>query len=880
MKKSFLSLFTLALLIHIIHLSHAQTNLVPARFAFESDSGYNKNIPSPHGYLGYELGTDFTLYAYVEQYIKALAASSPRVSVHQYGSTYEGRKLYSLVVTSEENQRNIDKILEVNQKIAHSQNLTSDEKQDILDSHPVTISFSYNIHGNEASSTEAAMQVAYQLAASNDDQNMEILNNSVILIFPCINPDGRDRYVYWYNSMRRKTTGIEPADLEHQEPWPNGRTNHYWFDLNRDWVWGVHPESRGHTTEYMKWMPHLHTDYHEMGYNANYFTVPGTTPRNKFLPDQHEPLSDTIGQANAKAFDTHKINYFTREAFDFFYPGYGSSYPSVMGAIGMLTEQGGIGAGVAIETDDGTTLTFRQRIFDHYLTSFATIRKAVERRRHFLDYSIAAHNPVNSKSNVTAYILSNNGDPFLKDAIRVLTHHKVEIHVAENDFAIQAKNFRTNESSRTNVKKNDYIISTQQPRHLLINSIFNNTMEIEDSVMYDMSTWSLPMAYNLECFETTVPLTASLKKLTEYKPVTGQVIQSGAGYAYTMDWNQRYAPKALSKLWEKGYRVRCTTKPFYDGNKWYSAGTLIILKGRNLEYAETIDQDIETIAKDAGVIFTGHDSGRMKDGIDLASRDSRPLKNPKAAMLVGPPFNSLTNGQIYFLMDVETEFPLERVRTDLLEQTAIPKFGSRYGLADLNRYDVLVLAGGGNQLNALFDEEHQKVLKDWIEAGGTLVATETAASFFTSKASKISMVELSTPPADSSLAAKIVRFEDRQQYFGQKRTPGTALHARVDNSHPLAFGVKSDLYTLKFGDDALQPSAAFQSVGLYADVNMLASGYLPTHSENHLKGKAFAGVQNIGRGKVVYLVDNTQFRMFWLGPSKMMQNAIMLMPSM
>ncbi len=877
-------LLTKTLLLAVLFLPipsiQGQTDLNPQRFAFEDQSAYNKSIPSPESFLGYPLGTDFTLYAYVEQYIKMLADASPRVMLREYGTTYEGRKLYSMIITSEENHRNLTHIREGNLKIADPESMSLNDRNQLIQNQPVTISLSYNIHGNEASSTEAALQIAYQLAASDEASNINVLNQSVIIIFPCINPDGRDRYVYWYKSMRRQITAVNPDDLEHQEPWPNGRTNHYWFDLNRDWIWGVHPESRGHTAEYLYWMPHIHTDYHEMGYNTNYFTVPGTTPRNKFLPDMYEPLADTIGQANARAFDQHKINYFTREAFDFFYPGYGSSYPSVLGAIGMLTEQGGIGAGVAVETDDGTILTFRQRVFDQYLTTLATIRKGVEQRKLFLEYSMNAHDHKKSKSTVTAYILPDNGDPYIQDVLRILSHHQVKIDQAEDQFTIQAKNYRTGKTERTSFKKSDYIISTHQARHLLINSIFSNSMEIEDSVMYDMSVWSLPLAYNLECFEVSQPLTVRTKRVENATSPAGAVLTKNANYAYSIDWGQRYAAKALSLLWKKNYRVRCVTKPFYDGSQWHPAGTLIILKGSNLENSMNIEDDMEQIARETGVTIAGHHSGRMKEGIDLASRDSRPLNHPKTAMLVGPPFNGLTNGQIYFLMDVETQFPLERIKTELLEQTALPKFGSRYGLADLNTYDVLILAGGGNQLNAIFNEEYQKVLKDWIQAGGTLIATENAASFFTSKASKISPVELSLPPSDTSEAAKLVAFADRQQYFGKRRTPGTALHATIDHTHPLGFGIKPLLYTLKYGDDALMPSLGFQTVGLYAKNDLLASGYLPDHAGQHLKGKAFAGVQNLGRGKIVYLLDNTQFRMFWMGPSKMMQNAIMLLPSL
>ena len=341
----------LLFILRCIHSVPAQINLVEPHFAFESGLEYDAAIPSPETFLGYQLGEDFTLYAHVEAYLKKLAESSNRVSIDTYGETYEGRKLYRLAITSADNQGRLEELRQQNLRLSDPAALGREEAEQLIPELPVFISFSYNIHGNEASSTEAAMQVAYRLAAATDEATEELLGKSMVILYPCINPDGRDRYVYWYKGMRRSVIGKEPRDLEHYAPWPNGRTNHYWFDVNRDWVWGVHPESRGLTREYQRWMPHLHTDYHEMGYNNNYFTMPGTTPRNKLLPDAYEPLTDTIGRANASAFDQNKISYFTREGYDFFYPGYGSSYPSVMGAVGMLTEQGGIAGETAAGHD-------------------------------------------------------------------------------------------------------------------------------------------------------------------------------------------------------------------------------------------------------------------------------------------------------------------------------------------------------------------------------------------------------------------------------------------------------------------------------------------------------------------------------------------------
>ncbi|MEP0987859.1 M14 family metallopeptidase [Ekhidna sp.] len=861
-------------------MSYAQPQVVDQeRFAFEPNLEINPDIPPPSQFLDYQLGENFTGYAHIVQYYKQLAAKSPRVVYNEYGATYEGRPLVNLVISSEENIQNIDEIQQTHLKLLTA---SESEAQTIIDNQPVFTSFSYNIHGNEASSSEAAMQVAYRMAAATDAETLDILKNSMIIMYICINPDGRDRYVYWYKSMKRLgRPGIEPKDLEHFEGWPGGRTNHYWFDLNRDWIWGVHPESRGHTGEYQNWMPQVHVDYHEQGYNSNYFTMPGTTPRNKLLPDSYESWSKVFGDANVAQFDKHQINYFTRDAFDFFYPGYGSSWPSVMGAIGMLTEQGGHSAGGRIvETNDGYHLTLRQRIFDHYTTSIATIKASAANQKELLSYSYNAWKPSNSKTSTKAYFFSDQ-DMYTDEVVNVLKRNGVKVYQANSNFQIaSAKDYRTGSSVKKTFPKGTFIVPTDQPRSLFINSIMERNMTIEDSVMYDMATWSAPIAYNLDAWSTNGSFSADMTEVDDMLASTGEVINPNARYAYVIDWAQRDAPKALAKLWAKKYNVRSAEEPFSDGNMSFPAGSLIILKGRNREKANNIEEDIKAISNETGVRIVGFNSGRMLTGMDLANSGNRPIKQPRIAMMVDPPFSSYTGGQIYFLFDWVTELSIERIRTTALEQTSLPKQGFRFGGADLNDYDVLILPGGGASLKALFGEKQQEQIKEWVQNGGTLIATESATEFFTKENSDITEVELKKSPKDSSEERSYLKYADREDYFGKRRVPGSAMNAIIDTTHPLAFGVKSNLYSLRFGNNVLQPSDKFQTVGYYHKdpSKLLVAGYASEENLNHISGQAFAGVANLGQGKIVYLVDNTQYRMFWLGPSRMMQNAVMLLP--
>ena len=848
-------------------------------------TGTKADLPSPAEFLGYELGKRFTEYARSVEYFRMLAAGSERINIRQYGATYEARPLLMLTISSRENMARIDEI-KANQAtlVARTRVQGKDKEAVNLDRHPVINSYSYNIHGNEASSTEAAMQVAWELATTTDAPLLDALQKTVNLLFVCINPDGRDRYVYWANSVARRTGGQEPRDLEHYAPWPNGRTNHYWFDLNRDWVWGVHPESRGHTTAYQEWMPQVHTDYHEQGYDANYFTVPGTTPRNLLLPDAYEGWADTFGRANIAEFDKKGLSYFTRDRFDFYYPSYGSSYPSVMGAIGMLTEQGGIGGHRAIETEDGYVLTLRQRVYDHYTTSIAQVKAAARNRRELIDYSLSAWDPLNSKSNVNAYVIENDGSEFFGDVLKMLLLNGVEVLRTKQTVSSSATSFRDGKRSNRSFPAGSLIVGTEQPRHLFVNSILSRDLQIEDSVMYDMSTWSAPLAYNLEAYSVSSPLSVDTEPVV-WADKQGRVVPVGdastRAYAYVIRWNQRTAPKALAKLWKMNYRVRAAHEPFTaDDGTEFPAGSLIVLTGRNPDKTDA-DVDMRKLAQGFDVDVHRLTTGRMKEGMDLASTRNFPVKQPRVALLVEPPFSVYTSGQVYFLFDWETELPVDRVRASTLMQTAIPKFGSRYGLADLNDYDVLILPEANN-LSALFGQAEQGKLRDWLSAGGTIVAIGSSAEFFTKGSGFQTPQEISKPKDNDELAAASLKFDERTDFYGKKRIPGSALNATIDISHPLAFGVKPEVYTLKFGNKALVPDANLQSVGRYlADPeDLLAAGYASQPNLDSLAGKTWAGVRRFGRGQVVYFMDNPHYRMFWRGPSRMMQNAVMVVPGM
>ncbi len=860
--------FTLLFITAFLSISaSAQLQDAVERFQFDPSVSYNNSIPSPTEYLGYELGTQYTFHHQVMSYFEKLAELSDKITFHEYARTYENRSVNYAVITSADNHSNLDKIRAQNLKVANTPNSVS------VNEEPVVVWMSYNVHGNEPSSSEAAMQTAYRLVASTDSETQNWLDNAVVIIDPMINPDGRDRYVYWYKSSQANVLNVNAEDLEHDEIWPGGRTNHYWFDLNRDWTWLIHPESAGRIQVYQEWMPQVHIDFHEQGFNNNYFTMPGTTPRNHELPADYEKWADVFGRGAIEEFDKAQVNFETRERFDFFYPGYGSSYPSIMGGIGMLAEQGGHSrGGRAVETNDGYVLTLRQRVFDHYKNGVSIVKTSVENRKALVEYFQDARSQNTQKGNTKAYILPNNSSDYTYDVVNLMLKQGVQVEQANDDFNIRnAFSYWDGNASSRSFKAGDFIIKTDQPAHLFINTIMRRQLEIKDSVMYDMSTWSAPLAYNLDAAWTTSNIRVNTTQIDEEVVHPNGIKNGNAQYAYVIDWNQRNAPKALAQLWKHGYKVRSSEKGFTKGGTEYSRGSLVVLLGRNLHKGDAIHQDMKTIADYADVKVAGFNTGRMDSGSDLGSPSMRPIEKPRVGLMIDSGFSSYTAGQIWFLFDQWTEFGIDRIRS-----------GSFGGL-DLNDYDVLILPGGYG-LNGTFNENSRERLKDWVRDGGTLVATEGATSWLTKEESGISSAELfeeeEDEDGDKIDPAAYTRYKDQEDSSGLRRIPGSAFKAIIDNSHPLAFGMKDKLYSLKFSTNALKPDPSFSTVGYYvkdAD-EVLASGYASEENKEKAAGKTFAAVQGMGSGNVVFLMDNTQYRMFWIGPARMMQNAVMLVP--
>lgn len=856
---------------------HAQDQLLPEAFEYAPEIPRDPAVPSPEAFLGRETGESYTLHADVVRYIHAVAEASDRVTIEEYGRTYEGRALHVLTVTSPANHARLDDIRAANLELA-DKDTSPTRAAEIVAENPIITWLSYNVHGNEPSSTETAMEVLYLLAAGQGDTIADLLDQSVVIIDPVINPDGRDRYVYWYKSMRSKQLRVSADDLEHTEPWPGGRTNHYWFDLNRDWVWLVHPESQGRIKAYKEWMPQVHMDYHEQGFNNNYFTMPGKAPRNLNLPDAYESWADMFGRATGKTLADNQVNYFTRESFEFFYPGYGSSYPSIQGAIGMLAEQGGHSrGGRAVETNDGYILTLRQRTWDHFATSMAVVESSVRHRQELLSYFQTFFDPSTSDNPTTAYLIPDDGgNGYVTDVIQLLLDHGIEVERATDAFSVEASDYWSASPARHSFDAGTWIVRTNQSRHVMVNTLMQRQMEIESYDMYDMSTWSIPLAFNLHgAAWTEAGLRVSTEAVSSAPVRESGLTNADAGYGFVIDWRQRHAPKALGMLWKAGYDVRAARRTFGIGDVDYPVGSVIVLKGRNRDKMDQISADMARIAEEAGVRIEGYDDSRVDRGMDLASADARVIDEPRAVLMLDSPFSSETAGQIWYLFDQRVEWGLDRVR------------GNNFPSLDLSEVDVLILPPGN--VGSMLDSTQTARVSRWVRQGGTLIGSESAASFLTGARSGLSSAEMVRveEEEDNGDAPKVdegvyTRFEDRRDSTNATRVSGSAFRAILDNSHPMAAGMPETLYTLKFGTDAIKPSRSLHAVGYYdRDAsNLLASGFAADENQQKMAGNLFAGVQQVGSGKVIFLLDKTQYRMFWLGPTRLLVNSIMLMHGM
>lgn len=820
-------------------------------------------LPSPDKYLGYELGTQFTSHHNVSGYFKLIAEESPLVTYQRYGATYEGRELGVVFVSSEQNLARLDEIRTNNLK------RTGLVEGEPTDNKVVIVWLSYNVHGDEASSSEAALKTLYELVRPDNSETKQWLQNTVVVMDPMINPDGRDRYMHWYHETVGETLNLNIDGAEHHQPWPGGRTNHYHFDLNRDWTWLTQVESRQRIAIYQKWLPQVHVDFHEMGYNEPYYFAPAAQPFHEAITPWQRQFQEVIGENNAKYFDENNWLYFTGEVYDLFYPSYGDTYPIFNGAIGMTYEQGGGGrAGLAVITADGDTLTLKDRLMHHFTTSLSTIEAssnhAQELVSHFTEYyDRAMNNPVGQYK---SFVIKSDSSDRVRKLLNLLDQHRIRYMRIANAGDYEGFNYETGQTGDFEVEKGDIVISAYQPKSVLARVLFEPDPVLVDSVTYDITAWALPHAYGLNAYATTARITGERFKIQDVDDTIDNNM-AGTPYAYLAEWDNFNDVRFLAALLKKDIAVRFAMKPFSIDGRSYEAGTLLITRNGNGEFGNQLDDWVKQAANKNHVQLYSASTGLVSTGSDFGSSSVHLTSDPKVALLSGEGTSSGMVGQVWHYFDQQINYPVTIIKTDY------------FGRVDLHDYDVLILPSGF--YGGIVSEDGLNKLKDWVRAGGKLIAIGGANALLAGKKG-FALKEKSEAAKDSAKKQDETSYEDRLKVFGQRQrqrasqsNPGSIYEVTMDTTHPLAFGYDGTYSSLKLSTDAYAFLENGWNVGVVKD-DAHISGFIGYKAMDEIKNTLDFGVQSMGAGTVVYLIDNPLFRAFWYNGKLLFGNAVFL----
>lgn len=826
-------LFTLCLLTSCLIFGQKQTDL---SYYLPQNTTYDKSIPTPQSVIGHEVGEWHITHDKLVEYMKALAASSDRITLENRGTTYEGRPLVLLTITSAKNHQNIDAIRQ--QHIA----ATEDNSSVDISNMPIVVNQGFSIHGNEPSGSNAALLVAYYLAAAESSEVKDMLDKMIVLFDPSFNPDGLQRFAFWANSNKSKNLNPDPNDREYNEVWPRGRTNHYWFDMNRDWLPVQLPESRVRLETFHKWLPNILTDHHEMGTNSTFFFQPGIPSRTHPLtPQLNQELTERIGNYHAKAFDKIGSFYYTKESFDDFYYGKGSTFPDINGSIGILFEQAS-SRGHIQESDNGL-LTFPFTIRNQFTAALSTLDAGYYMREDILRYQHDFFKNARGEGNKEKGKNIVFGDS--KDAAKtyelaeILRRHQIKIYELKDDATINGKHFK---------KGYSYVVPKNQKNTRLINAMFEKRTTFQDSLFYDVSAWTLPLAFNLDYAEG-VPSTHVGEQVLDLKMKPGNV-SAKSDYAYVMEWHEYYTPKVLYQLLKNDLRAKVAMKQFGTKDKSYDYGTIMIPVQNQSKNADELYQFLNELAKESHVQIDAISTG-LTEGVNLGSNEFRPLTLPKVALIVGNGISSYDAGEIWHLLDQRYDMILTKLDTDNL------------GRVDLSRYNTIIMPSGN------LDKSNTEKLATWVENGGTLIGFKNTLRWLnTNKFIKLDIKK-------SERVAKNITFEQRRDYSGAQVIGGSIFEAKLDRSHPINFGYKNETLPL-FRNSTLFVNPDKQSYNnpIQYTKNPLLSGYVSKSNLDSLALTVPYQMQRMKRGKVVAFTDNTNFRAFWFGTNKLMMNAI------
>ena len=828
---------------------------------FDRPPVVNASIPTPEEVTGVRVGERHWYHYEIVNYLNALAEASPRmVALGEHAHSYGGRPLVSYALSTPENLARLDEIKRARSAII-------DPEADVnLNTQPAVLHMMYSIHGNEPSGANATPLVAYYLNAALDDALLAQLEDVVIIFNPMLNPDGLDRFAYWSNAHRGVNPSFDSNDREHVQSVPNGRTNYYWFDLNRDWLPHQHPESRGRLALFHEWKPNVQLDFHEQGSNSNFFFMPGKPERtNPLTPKINQLLTAKIGEYHAAAFDAEGVRFFTEEGYDDFFMGKGSTYPDLFGTVGILFEQPS-SRGAGQSTLNGK-LTFPFSISNQFRASLSSLKATAELKDELLDYQRNFY--AKQKRSRGHYLASAEGDSTrLQEFVRILKGHQIEVETLANDVTAEGQVFKAGQA---------IAIPLDQPQATYLETLWRAQLEFEENVFYDVSTWTLPWAFNLS--HTREPVRNAKTKALAPSEAGQTLALAQSPIGYLIDWRDANSPALLYDLLEAGANVRVAKAPFTalttnEGAVNFGYGTLFVAPELQESIPEAaLSRLSEAVSKGLGVYPAA--SSYTPEGIDLGSRDFDVLSLPNVVLVTGPGTSAYGTGEIWHLLDRRVDMPITMVDSHNLKRV------------ELDRYTHVIMttplraAGATAQLDAFVKNGGVLWLQGastvaWAAGEGLTEATwrETPAQRQTAEL-KRARNNKASPEAQGALLPERKPFSTASDEYAFTLVRGAILQGNLDTSHPLGYGyTSSELAVFRTTNRFMNPSSnAYSSPVVYTDSPLL-SGYMSEENRTLVANSAGLVVDERGQGAVVLSLDSPTFRAFWWGTQRLLVNGI------
>ncbi len=828
----------LLLLLTPIFCLNAQVDL---EYYLGDVSEYNKSIPTPSSIIGHEIGEFHISHDKLSHYIQEVAKKSNRVKLINRGKSYENRTSWLMIITSESNQDNLEQIKKDHIELSNSKNTDID-----VSKMPVVIYQGFSVHGDEPSGSNASLALIYHLLASNSEENIELLNNTIILLDPSLNPDGLQRFSQWANSNKNQSLNPDSNDLEYNQYWPRGRTNHYWFDLNRDYLPNQLKETNAKIQTYTEWLPNIMTDHHEMGTNSSFFFQPGVQQRkNPLISDLNQELTREIGTYHEKALNEIGSLYYSEEDYDDFYFGKGSSYPDINGGIGILFEQGS-SRGHIQESVNGI-LTFPFTIRNQLTAARSTLEAGKNMRIKLLKYMKGFFDDqidLNERKTENIVFGKSKDKSTVYHLAALLDSHKIKFNRISEDVTINGRKF---------FKDNSYIIPMNQPKRTLIKGMFNTQTKFNDSIFYDVSAWTFPLAFNINYDYTDKLSQTNISKIIDdevnelIKP--SGTIDSKSEYAYIFEPHEYYTQAAIYEILNNNLRVKTATKKFSIKGKEYDYGTYMIPVQNQEMNSDEIYELLSQLSKDYNIRFESQSTG-ITDGIDLGSDYFIIVRKPKVALIVGEGVRSYDAGEIWHLLDTRYNIPISKLDVDDLKYI------------DLSKYSHIILADYNGER---IDPDQ---MKDYVDEGGNLIAYRNSIRWISDNIHEVELLS-------NNLVANNVAFDEIEAFYGAQETGGAIFQSILDKSHPLNYGIESNTLPL-FRNSNVYMSKSEQSFNnpINYSPNPLMSGYISEENLELLKSSVPFKLIRKGKGKILLMTDNTNFRAFWFGTNRILLNML------